>query len=89
MKFNKLYEQYKKQFDADGFDEFRKLVGKDKADDFLACLGLGPKYKPTPPKLYDCPKCSKKSAYYKEIHADTSMNDVVLYCPECNFRGDK
>lgn len=36
-------------------------------------------------KNYKCPECKKSEAYYKEIHADTDMNDVVLYCPDCKL----
>jgi len=47
---------------------------------------LGPKYEPkSPVVLHICPKCGKKAAFYKEIHPDTSMNDIVLKCKACGF----
>lgn len=69
----------------DQWEKYRKDFPN--IDDFLATLGLGPKYVPKEVKKYTCPKCLKNEAYYKEIHPDTSMNDVVLFCPECKFRG--
>ena len=65
--------------------EAEKLMGKEKGDNFLAKFGFGPKYVPKEPKKHDCPKCDCGDAFYKEIHPDTSMNDVVLYCPDCKF----
>jgi hypothetical protein len=35
-----------------------------------------------------CPECKKGNIYWKEIHQDTDMNDVVLYCPECRMRDE-
>ena len=91
-RFNTIYKEYlstlneTKELEDDGFDKFRKMdLGFD-VDDFLAKMGLGKKYKPTPRKTEECPECGKKNAYHKEIHPDTSMNDIVLYCPDCKYR---
>jgi len=67
----------------DGFDEFRKEIGEKKVNEFLAKFGLGPDYKPSKPKMYECPQCKKHQAQYKEMHADTDMNEMVLECPDC------
>ena len=67
----------------DGFDEFRKEIGSEKVNEFLAKFGLGPNYKPQAPKLHECPQCKKCQAQYKEMHADTDMNEMVLECPDC------
>ena len=69
----------------DRFDGDREALGVEKVDTFLSKFGLGPKYVPVEPKKHDCPKCGKGNAFYKEIHPDTSMNDIVLYCPDCKF----
>jgi len=69
----------------DQFDEERVALGADKVDNFLAAFGLGPKYKPKPRKTFQCPRCEHAKAYYKEIHADTDMNDIVLVCPACGY----
>jgi hypothetical protein len=70
---------------SDKFDDLRKKHGADAVDNFLAIFGLGPKYKPKPRQTKECPKCHKNNALMKEIHPDTDMNDVVLYCPDCKF----
>jgi hypothetical protein len=70
---------------TDRFEDARKALGADKVDTFLSKFGLGPKYVPKEPKKTNCPKCNKGNAFYKEIHPDTAMNDIVLYCPDCNF----
>lgn len=67
----------------DKFDKFRSVFGKDEVDDFLAIFGLGPKYVHQKPKRHNCPKCGEKIATYKEIHPDTDMNEIVLWCPVC------
>ena len=69
----------------DKFDKARQELGTENVDNFLAKFGLGPKYIPTEPKGFTCPKCGGGNAFYKEIHPDTSMNDIVLYCPDCGF----
>jgi len=69
----------------DLFDESREEMGADFVDAFLAKFGMGPKYVPAEQKKESCPKCGSKSAFYKEIHTDTSMNDIVLHCPDCKF----
>ena len=58
---------------------------EDRIDTFAASLGFGPKYTPTPRKEHQCPSCKGKKAYYKEIHPDTDMNEIVLHCSDCNF----
>lgn len=58
---------------------------RDKFDTFAATLGLGPEYKPKPRKTHECPQCKKHNAYYKEIHPDTDMDDIVLCCSDCGF----
>jgi predicted nucleic acid-binding Zn ribbon protein len=35
-------------------------------------------------KMYDCPQCGKKEAYYVEEHPDTDMNEIVLKC-KCGY----
>lgn len=60
----------------------------ERIDMLAASLGFGPKYKSEPRKTYECPKCKSPNAYYKEIHPDTDMNDVVLYCPDCKFEDE-
>ena len=61
---------------------------KERLDTFAACLGFGPKYIPTPTPKYECPRCHKTNAYYKEIHPDTDINEIVLHCPECKYEGE-
>ena len=55
----------------------------DRFDTFAATLGFGPKSKPKPTKKHPCPACGMTNAYHKEIHPDTDMNEIVLYCPDC------
>jgi DNA-directed RNA polymerase subunit M/transcription elongation factor TFIIS len=69
----------------DKFDEAREVLGADKVDNFLACFGLGPKYKPKPEKKYECPKCHGNNAVYREVHPDTDINDIVLICLDCGY----
>ena len=73
------------QIKEDRFDIFRKELGAERVDEFLAKFGLGPKYKPSKPKTYPCPKCKKKIATYNEDGADCDggQNEMVLECPEC------
>lgn len=73
----------------DKFQKAREVLGVENVDNFLAKFGLGPKYKPIPQKTYECPKCKKQNAYYKEIHPDTGMDEIVLFCPDCHYRGDQ
>ena len=70
---------------SDNFDEAREALGVDVVDNFLAKFGLGPKYIPKKPKKYTCPECSGENAFHKEFHADTEMNVIGLYCPDCGF----
>lgn len=74
---------------ADQFDEFRETLGAEKIDTFLACFGMGPKYVPTPPKLYDCPRCKGTNAVIKELHPDTDMNCMALCCPDCGYEEER
>lgn len=60
---------------SDLSDEVLKLI----ADKFA----VGPRYKRTKPKTHICENCGKDAAYYRENHADTGMDETVLYCPEC------
>ena len=69
----------------DQFDKYRKLMGKEVVDEFLAKFGLGPNYTPLSPKTYTCPECNNKSATIKELHADTDINTMEISCPDCNF----
>lgn len=74
--------------EGDGFDRFRQEIGAKKVNEFLSKFGLGPDYKPSKPKLHECPQCKKCQARYKEMHADTDMNEMVLECPDCGYSGD-
>jgi hypothetical protein len=69
----------------DAFDKFREELGADRVDEFLACMGLGPKYVPKEPKKHKCPKCKKENATYHEEGADCDggQNEMVLECPDC------
>lgn len=73
----------------DRFDKYRKVLGTDKVDDFLAAHGLGPKYVPKKPLTYICPSCEGKNATVKERHADTDMNCMVLHCPDCGYEQER
>jgi DNA-directed RNA polymerase subunit M/transcription elongation factor TFIIS len=66
-------------------DNIEGLSEEDKGaiDKMAASLGFGPKYKPKPTPKYKCPKCGENNAYYKEIHPDTGMDEIVLRCPDC------
>jgi hypothetical protein len=66
--------------DIEGLDK----DDKDRMDTFAACLGFGPKYTPTPTPTRECSSCRQKNAYVKEIHPDTDMNEMVIFCPDCN-----
>ena len=70
---------------TDRFDKLRETMDDEVVDNFLAIFGMGPKYKPSTPKKYLCPKCGKHNAVYKEIHPDTDMNEIVLSCPDCGY----
>ena len=37
----------------------------------------------------NCPKCGKNKAYYQEMHPDTDMNEIILYCPDCGEVDEK
>ena len=69
----------------DKFDEARKALGVDVVDDFLAKLGLGPRYVYKEPKKYVCPSCGQGNAFRKEFHPDTGMDVIGLYCPDCRY----
>lgn len=70
---------------SDKFEGSRKSLGKDQVDSWLANFGIGPKYVPKVTPKKDCPKCGGKNAYVKEFHADTDMNEMGLYCPDCKY----
>lgn len=72
----------------DKWERFRKEMGAERVDNFLAAFGLGPKYVPKEPRRHTCPRCGGANAYHKEVHPDTDMNDIVLFCPDCNFCDD-
>lgn len=82
-----MSEEKSKTFYRDKLD-----LSKDDAarvDDFAAILGFGPKYNPAPIPKRSCPVCKKPNAYYKEIHPDTGMDEIVLYCPDCKKESQK
>jgi len=65
----------------DSFARFRKTLGSKVVDEIIAKFDIDPNDK----KTHICPQCGSKKAYHKEIHPDTNVNDMVLFCPECNF----
>jgi len=67
----------------DQFNKFRKSMGADRVDEFLSKFGLGTKYEAIEPKTHICPECNNANALYKEVHADTDINEMVLSCPDC------
>lgn len=67
----------------DGFDEYRETLEEETVNNFLEAFGMVPLYNSTKRKTHICPVCGKSNAYYKEIHPDTDMNEIVLYCPDC------
>lgn len=32
-----------------------------------------------------CPRCGSSNTHYKEVHPDTSMNDIILACRDCGW----
>jgi len=38
------------------------------------------------PIIPPCPHCGGTRCFYKEIHPDTGMDEIVLYCPDCRTR---
>ena len=62
---------------------YKKAKLEDIPDTVQKMFGLG-KYRPET-KYQECPKCGKKTAYYREIHPDTDagMDEIVLYCKNC------
>ena len=66
-------------------NEIFEKLSEEEVNNFLAKFGIGSNYKPTPPKTHTCPECKKENAYIKEIHPDTDMNEIVLYCPDCGY----
>lgn len=71
--------------ESDKFDPWRKEIGADRVDNFLASLGMGPKYVPREPVKHVCEKCGKKEVIHREIHADTDMNGMELLCKSCGY----
>jgi len=57
--------------------------------EFAAKFGIGPLYKPVEPKRHVCPECGKNNAIWKERHPDTSMNEMLLCCPDCCAESEK
>lgn len=37
-------------------------------------------------KTYKCNSCGSNKAYHREMHPDTDMNYMELYCPDCKHR---
>lgn len=77
--------RYAQNASAGQFDP--RTFGVNEKNKFLAKLGLGPNYKPKPIKKYKCPNCKKPNAVYKEVHADTDINEIELQCPDCKYSG--
>jgi len=61
---------------------------KECYNDLLAKFGLGPNYIPSKPKKYKCPKCGSINAKYKTYHEDTDIEETVLECPDCGYKGE-
>ena len=40
-------------------------------------------------KTYECPKCHKHNAFYREVGSDTDYNTIELYCPDCHYSEEK
>lgn len=64
---------------------YKKAKLEDVPDVWQKMFGLG-KYVPET-KYQECTKCGKNTAYYREIHPDTDMNEIVLYCKNCGEVG--
>lgn len=58
---------------------------------FLKALGMNPDgtLVPRERKTFECPECHEANAYWKEIHADTGMDEMVLRCPDCGAETSK
>lgn len=65
--------------------EAQSLMGEEKGNEFLAKFGIGPNYAQKPIERVFCPNCHKMTAYYREDHPDTDMNEVNMYCDECGY----
>jgi len=37
---------------------------------------------------HQCQKCHGNNAYVREMHPDTDMNEMVIYCPDCKHHQD-
>lgn len=72
----------------DGFDRYRATLGADKVDTLLATLGMGPRYERPLPTVHMCPSCKTLGATYREAHADTDMNVMVLECSSCGYSSE-
>jgi len=78
------FDKQKKEWKSvDEFNKFRSSMGADRVDEFLSKFGLGTKHEAVKPKTHQCPECNNTNAIYKEEHADTDMNEMVLSCPDC------
>ena len=77
----------RKKKEEELFEITKAAIGEEKAGDFLAAFGLGPKYKPPIPETHHCKNCYRQNAYWKEIHPDVpGMNEMVIYCPDCGHQ---
>jgi hypothetical protein len=70
---------------ADRFDRLDESIDWNEpgVSELGAKLGLGPLYHPKPPATRQCPACGKSNARVREAHADTGMDEMELWCPDC------
>jgi len=65
-----------------GFKKFANSLGLNIEDDgSITHMEFTPTY-------YKCPNCGSEKATCKEIHPDTSMNEMIGSCPDCGHEGD-
>ncbi len=60
---------------------------EEEAEKFLDFANSLPNEEQAPLPVFRCPECYEFNATYEEIHPDTDINEVVLVCPDCGFRG--
>ena len=83
--FNKdsLTQRFHESNEDIGIEKFknhlRKILGFDENDKPITIKR----------KTYNCKKCGKNNAYYKEEHPDTDMNEIVFHCPDCGYEEEK
>ena len=65
---------------------YKKAKLEDIPDQWQKMFGLG-KYQPET-QYRKCPKCNKNKAHAKEMHPDTDMNEMVLWCSDCGEVGE-